>query len=173
MLNKYLIVVDCQNDFIYGSLGSLSARMAVSKMKKKVDEYQSSGTVIFTQDTHGEDYLNTSEGKNLPVPHCIAGTEGWEIIPELTVAPWNERVCKHTFGVLNCESFIQNPSSIEIIGVCTDICVISNALILKARYPEIPIVVDASCCAGTSPDKHKKALDIMRSCQIEVVENNV
>lgn len=172
---KTLIVIDMQNDFIDGALGTPEAVAIVPKVKKKIEEYISRGdNVLFTKDTHYSDYLQTQEGRKLPVEHCIVGTPGWEINNELTVhaRPFDNAYCvnKHTFGydswyLWEDELF----GEVELVGLCTDICVVSNALILKATFPEIEITVDASCCAGTTPENHKAALQVMKCCQINVV----
>lgn len=166
-MSKVLIVVDMQNDFVTGSLGSKEAREIVPNVKNKIKQYADRGDrIIFTRDTHGENYLDTPEGKKLPVKHCLQGTEGWQIVPGLETEHC-EYVDKPTFGWMHWDDFgIQD--EIELIGVCTDICVVSNALILKAKYLEAVISVDASCCAGVTPEKHKAALETMRSCQIDV-----
>lgn len=175
-MKKILIVVDMQNDFVYGSLGSPEARAIVPNIKEKINSYlKNNDTVIFTRDTHFEDYLDTNEGKHLPVEHCIKESYGWEVINELDV-----KLCEHinkiTFGYnWNGRLGIDIPYhsgeeiEIELVGVCTDICVVSNALILKATYPEATIKVDASCCAGVTPETHNAALTTMKSCQIEVI----
>lgn len=181
---KVLIVVDVQNDFVYGSLGTPEAEAIIPKIKEKFEEYKNNGDyVVYTMDTHNSDYLNTSEGKKLPVEHCIYRTSGWEVIDEIHPAKNNCNnfmVCKKsTFGyegwdweeMFGTDSDIGN-LNIEIIGVCTDICVITNALLIKTYYPEAEITVDASCCAGTTPEKHKAALDVMESCQINVINKN-
>lgn len=171
---KTLIVVDMQNDFIDGALGTPEARAIVPNVKKKIEEYRSRGDdIIFTRDTHYDDYLSTLEGKNLPVKHCIHYTDGWQIHNELVpniAMEMRERVLnKYTFGRLDLgEYFPRCPEEIELVGLCTDICVISNAMILKATYPDIPIAVDASCCAGVTPESHKNALEAMKMCQIEI-----
>lgn len=172
---KTLIVVDMQNDFIDGALGTPEARAIVPKVKKKIGEYRArKDEIIFTRDTHTENYLNTQEGRNLPVVHCVYGTHGWQIHDELkpNIIPdsFAESVVnKYSFGDLYLgEYFNEYPESIELVGLCTDICVISNAMILKATFPEIPIVVDASCCAGVTPESHKNALEAMKMCQIEI-----
>lgn len=173
---KTLIVVDMQNDFIDGTLGTKEAISIVPNVKKKIEAYVENGDeIIFTRDTHWEDYLQTNEGKNLPVIHCVKGTAGW-CIPEQLDIPDCEHIDKPTFGwkkwnlVLNGDSILPRAAfeEIELIGLCTDICVVSNALILKALYPEIEITVDASCCAGVTPETHKAALDVMRCCQIKI-----
>ena len=173
MSNKVLIVVDMQNDFIYGPLGSEEARKIVPNVIEKIEEAVRLGrTVIFTRDTHSANYLNTQEGKNLPVPHCIRHTEGWEIIPELKkYIDYKWVVDKFSFGYDCWEegALPLLPDGIELVGVCSDICVISNALILKALYFETEITVDASCCAGTTPENHRAALQVMKSCQINVI----
>ena len=167
-MSRVLIVVDMQNDFVTGSLGSKDAQAIIFNVKTKIKEYANRGErIIFTRDTHGEDYLDTPEGKKLPIKHCIYGTKGWEIVPGLEVGDC-EYINKPTFGWLNWNDF-GGMDEIELIGVCTDICVISNALILKAKYPETTISVDASCCAGVTPEKHRSALEVMKSCQIDVL----
>ncbi len=174
---KTLIVIDMQVDFVTGALGSPEAVAILPKVKKKIEEYLANGDeVIFTRDTHDEKYLETSEGRHLPVPHCIKGTDGWQVCTEL-----DNNVCEHidkpTFGYLPWNFIFEDTrvmgtrefESIEIVGVCTDICVVSNALILKALYPEVDITVDASCCAGVTPEAHQAALATMKSCQINVI----
>ena len=164
---KTLIVIDMQEDFVTGVLGTKEAVAIVPNVKAKIKEYLNGGNeVIFTRDTHGDQYMETSEGKHLPVPHCIKGTDGWQVCSELDVGE-----CKHidkpTFGFVDWE--FSNDAEIEIIGVCTDICVVSNALIIKAMFPEASITVDASCCAGVTPESHEAALTTMKSCQINVI----
>lgn len=167
-MKKTLIVVDMQNDFIDGALGTKEAQAIVPNVKKKIEEYKARGDeIIFTRDTHQKDYLNTNEGKHLPVEHCIEGTHGWQIRDELFTEPM-PIVDKPTFGNLHWKSFFDF-EEIEIVGLCTDICVVSNALILKAMYPEINITVDASCCAGVTPESHQAALTTMKMCQINVI----
>ena len=171
---KALIVVDMQNDFIDGALGTPEATAIVGNVKEKIEEYrQGSDIVIFTRDTHGENYMETQEGKKLPVPHCIEGTEGWQIRSELK--PEEDRVVdKPTFGSYELVELLREIDeetpleSIELVGICTDICVISNAMMIKAAFLEIPVKVDASCCAGVTPATHDNALDAMGMCQIEV-----
>lgn len=175
MAKKYLIVVDMQQDFVYGTLGSEEAREIVPAVVEKVRKFD--GEVIFTKDTHGTDYLDTQEGRNLPVEHCILGSAGWELIAPLEEIRkqknWKSYP-KGTFGCLDlaadlrAEDEKQGIESIELIGVCTDICVVSNALLLKAYMPEVPVAVDGCCCAGVTPEKHEAALETMRSCQITV-----
>lgn len=180
-MKKTLIVIDMQNDFIYGALGTKEAQAIVPNVKKKIEEYKARGDeIIFTRDTHDEDYLNTNEGKHLPVEHCIEGTEGWNIYPGLDVENC-EHIDKATFGwpwwmsaLFPCEDdekryFFRDLEDVEIVGLCTDICVVSNALILKANYPWANITVDASCCAGVTPESHKAALTTMKMCQINVI----
>lgn len=166
---KYLIVVDMQNDFITGTLGSEQAKGIVSNVVKKVKTFK--GRVIFTRDTHYDEYMQTQEGKNLPIEHCIKDTDGWQICDELK--PYvNEVVDKITFGSINLPKILQDYNEeieeIELCGLCTDICVISNAIILKAAFPEARISVDSKCCAGVSSESHKTALDAMRAVQIFV-----
>ena len=170
---KALIVVDMQNDFVMGNLGTPEARNIVPKIKAKIKEKynQSVDKIVFTQDDHHLwDWNNSQkiEMKNVP-PHCIKGTPGWCIVDELF--PFADNVItKDNFGCLNWSCIDPNLfPSIEIVGVCTDICVISNALTLRAIFPKTQIIVDASCCAGTTPEKHKAALEVMKSCCIDVV----
>ncbi|MDO4545044.1 MAG: isochorismatase family cysteine hydrolase [Bacillota bacterium] len=171
---KALIVVDMQKDFIDGVLGTKEAVAIVPAVKKKIEEYRKrEDMVIFTRDTHGEDYLQTQEGKRLPVPHCIKDTPGWKISSKLKVGK-SQIIDKPTFGSyelvdrlweLNEESPLE---SIELVGLCTDICVITNAMLLKTRFPETLVTVDGSCCAGVMPETHETALKAMEMCQIEV-----
>ena len=167
---KYLIVVDMQVDFITGSLGSSLATAIVPNVVKKVKSFD--GKVIFTRDTHFADYMNTQEGKNLPVPHCIKNSDGWQICDELM--PYADVVVdKLTFGSIELprliESFGEPVERIELCGLCTDICVISNAMVLKAAFPEVPIAVDASCSAGVTVESHNTALNAMKAVQIEII----
>ena len=167
---KYLIVVDMQNDFITGSLGSKLAEMIVPNVVEKVKNYE--GPVIFTRDTHFSDYMKTQEGKNLPVQHCIKDTTGWEICNELK--PYaNKVIDKITFGSVDLPDVIkaygEQIEEIELCGLCTDICVISNAMILKATFPEVKIVVDSNCCAGVTEESHQTALNAMKAVQIDVI----
>ena len=167
---KYLIVVDMQVDFITGSLGSELATAIVPNVVEKVKNFD--GKVIFTRDTHFEDYMNTQEGKNLPVTHCIKGSDGWQICKELI--PYVETVVdKLTFGSIELpeviKSFGEPIEKIELCGLCTDICVISNAIVLKAAFPETPITVDSSCSAGVTVESHNNALNAMKSVQIEII----
>ena len=165
-MKKTLIEVDMQKDFVDGALGSKEAVAIVDNVKAKIAEYRKNGDqIIFTRDTHQTDYMSTNEGKYLPVEHCIEGTEGWEIIPELEVAD-AVVINKPTFGYLNWKDY--SFEEVELIGLCTDICVVSNALIIKAQFPEIKVSVDASCCAGVTPESHAAALTTMKMCQVEV-----
>lgn len=169
-MSRVLIVVDMQKDFIDGALGTKEAVAIVPNVKKKIEEYRANGDmVIFTKDTHQKDYLTTSEGKKLPVEHCIEGTEGWEIDRNLEVGD-SKVVCKPNFGWLGWKDLGVDFAGmdIEIIGLCTDICVVSNAMILKTQYPDVEITVDASCCAGVTPETHDAALATMKMCQINV-----
>lgn len=164
---KTLIVVDMQKDFIDGALGTSEALAIVENVRKKIREYQDRGdAVIFTRDTHGPDYLDTFEGKHLPVTHCVSGTPGWELWEGLEV-PGCTVIDKPTFGWTHWDQ--HRFAEIEIIGLCTDICVVSNALILRALNPAVPIRVDAACCAGVTPESHRAALLTMKMCQIEVI----
>ena len=164
---KALIVVDMQKDFIDGSLGSKEAQAIVLNVKNKIEEYKKNNNrVIFTRDTHKENYLETNEGRYLPVKHCIYGTPGWEI-PGILDDAKCRHIDKPNFGWLFWKEF--DFEEIELVGLCTDICVVSNALILKAMFPEANITVDASCCAGVTPESHKAALLTMKMCQINVI----
>ena len=174
-MTNCLIVIDMQNDFIDGSLGTPEAQAIVPNVKNKIDEYiKAEKNVFFTKDTHYSDYLHTLEGEMLPVEHCIRGTKGWEISEDIKKDMSAIHIIeKNTFGYINWDKYNSNLfdiyDSIEICGLCTDICVISNALILRALYPNTHIIVDSSCCAGVTPKKHEAALEVMRSCQIEVI----
>lgn len=166
---KLLVVVDMQNDFISGALGTKEAEAIVPNVQQKIKEFENEN-IIFTRDTHGENYLNTNEGKHLPVPHCIKGTDGWQIAKALKT-DGAEMIDKPSFGSeeLAVRAKALCPESITLVGLCTDICVISNALLLKAALPETPIFVDGSCCAGVTPESHKNALNAMKMCQIEIL----
>ena len=170
---KVLIVVDMQNDFIDGSLGTLEAVRIVPHVVEKIRAWE--GPVYVTQDTHFENYLQTQEGRALPVEHCIQNTSGWQIAPAVRAALGQDAVClaKPTFGsreLAEALAKLEEPiDEIELIGLCTDICVISNALLLKAYFPEMKISVDASCCAGVTPKTHEAALETMRMCQIDIL----
>ena len=165
-MKKTLIVVDMQNDFINMALGTKEAVAIVPRVKEKISQYLANGDeIIFTRDTHADDYLETNEGKNLPVPHCIKGTRGWEIADGLYVEG-SKIIDKPNFGwkYWDEESF----EEVELVGLCTDICVVSNALIIKAAFPEIVVSVDSQCCAGVTPETHNAALETMKMCQIKV-----
>lgn len=165
-MKKTLIVVDMQNDFIDGSLGTKEAQAIVENVKKKITQYKDAGDeIIFTRDTHQKNYLETNEGRHLPVEHCIEGTEGWKIAEGLEV-PEAIYINKPSFGYLNWKDY--QLEEVEIVGLCTDICVVSNALIIKALYPEIKVSVDASCCAGVTPESHEAALTTMKMCQVTI-----
>ncbi|MBE5928953.1 MAG: cysteine hydrolase [Lachnospiraceae bacterium] len=165
---KTLIVIDMQNDFITDALGTKEAQAIVANVKNKINAYNEAGNrIIYTRDTHGEDYLDTPEGKKLPVVHCVKGTKGWEIADGLYV-PGCEIIDKPSFGWTGWDKM--EFDEIEIVGLCTDICVVSNALILKATFPDAKISVDASCCAGVTPESHAAALTTMKMCQIDVIE---
>ena len=170
---KFLIVVDMQNDFISGSLGSDMAQTIVPAVLRKTRGF--GGIVIFTRDTHGEDYALTQEGRKLPVAHCVKDSKGWQICDELL--PYAKRVVnKPTFGSTELPELLsaycgegERVEEIELCGLCTDICVISNAMILKAAFPEATVRVDGSCCAGVTRESHETALAAMRAVQIEVM----
>ena len=173
-MRKILIVVDMQNDFIDMALGTKEAVAIVEKVKEKIASYPLEN-IIVTLDTHSENYLQTQEGRFLPVEHCIRHTEGWQLSSELAPMLIRARVFeKPTFGSVQLAEELKALSEteeleLELVGLCTDICVISNALVLKSVMPEVRITVDASCCAGVTPQKHQAALETMRSCQIVVV----
>lgn len=171
-MSKYLIVVDMQNDFIDGSLGTAEAQAIVPAVVARIERARAEGwKVIATMDTHEENYLDTSEGRKLPVRHCIRGSQGWQIADAVKAALGDSAVVeKPTFGSLRLPGMIE-PSDdleIELLGLCTDICVVSNALLLKASFPEANISVNRACCAGVTPEKHNAALETMASCQIDV-----
>lgn len=173
-MKKTLIVIDMQHDFIDGALGTKEAQAIVPNVKKKIEEYRERGdNIIFTRDTHFSNYLETNEGKNLPVKHCIRGTHGWQISDSLGNCVGYDIIDKTTFGYIdwnkNLSMYEMGKNDIEIVGLCTDICVVSNALILKATFPDIDITVDASCCAGVTSESHKAALTTMKMCQINVI----
>ena len=171
-MQKLLVVVDMQNDFIDGALGTKEAVAIVPNVKEKIENFE--GTVLFTRDTHFDNYMDTQEGHNLPVPHCIKDTEGWQIRSELEALRQTEAIDKLTFGSSELPEVLaklneENPiEEITFVGLCTDICVISNVMVIKAFFPEIPVVVDAACCAGVSPETHKNALEAMKVCQVKV-----
>ena len=171
-MKNVLVVVDMQNDFIDGALGTPEAVAIVANVKKKIEEFD--GIVLFTRDTHGSDYLDTQEGKNLPIPHCIKETEGWEIRAELEALRTTDAIDKVTFGSSELGQILlelnetEKIGSITFIGLCTDICVISNVMIAKAFLPEVPIIVDANCCAGVSVKTHENALSAMEVCQVKI-----
>ena len=170
MADQFLIVVDMQKDFVDGALGSPEAVAVVPAVCEKIRAFD--GDVIVTYDTHAADYLHTAEGVKLPVPHCIKDTDGWQIRAELDALRRTEAIDKLTFGssvlvdVLKAEKDIE---SITFVGLCTDICVISNAIMIKNYFPSVKVTVDASCCAGVTPEKHTAALEVMKSCQIDVI----
>ena len=190
---KILVVVDMQNDFIDGALGTKEAVGIVPHVVEKIRQFD--GRVLYTRDTHEENYLETQEGKNLPVPHCIRGTKGWELAPQieeirtekareeesrLEESRLEEPIDKPTFGSCELGQLLKaqdenlkkqgkpGVESVTLIGLCTDICVISNAMIIKAFLPEVPVKVDAACCAGVTPQSHNNALEAMKVCQIEI-----
>ena len=171
-----LIIVDMQNDFIDGALGTKEAKAIVPDVVKKIKDFD--GEIIYTRDTHEENYLDTQEGRNLPVAHCIRGTKGWEICPQLeALRSENDIVIdKPTFGSRTLAEELEAIAAKEeievtLVGLCTDICVVSNALLIKAYLPEIQVKVIASCCAGVTPASHEAALTTMQMCQIKI-ENN-
>lgn len=168
---KLLVVVDMQNDFIGGVLGTKEAQNILPAVRARIADARKEGeVVVFTRDTHGDDYLSSQEGKNLPVPHCIAGTAGHEIAAGLCLA--GERVFdKPAFGSIELAAYVKERgfAAVELVGVCTDICVISNALLIKAFCPEAEVCVRAGCCAGVTPQSHQTALAAMRACQVKIL----
>ena len=174
-MQKVLVVVDMQNDFISGALGSAEAAAIVPRIKKKLEQFQ--GVIFFTRDTHETDYLQTQEGRRLPIPHCIRGTDGWQICGALTDFAQNF-VDKPTFGSVELAVCLKELNgrepieSVTLVGLCTDICVISNAMLFKAYLPETEICVDASCCAGVTPESHRNALSAMKACQIVMLHED-
>lgn len=176
MPNSYLIVVDMQNDFIDGALGTPEAQAIVETVVERARAFE--GCVVFTRDTHGPNYATTQEGRNLPVPHCIKGTQGWELAPALETVRTNRSAPvfeKPSFGSLDlaCWLVAQNNAvpidSIELCGLCTDICVVSNALTIKAHLPEVPLSVNPALCAGVTPAAHDAAIATMASCQVQIL----
>ncbi len=171
-MQDLLLVIDMQNDFIDGALGTPEAVAIVNSVAEKVRSFP--GTILFTRDTHEEAYLDTQEGRNLPVPHCIRGTHGWEICDALQPYVQGDVLDKVTFGSSELGGRLKTMNeadpirSVTLIGLCTDICVISNAMIVKAFLPEVPVTVDAACCAGVTPESHKNALAAMKMCQITI-----
>lgn len=166
-MKKTLIVVDMQNDFINMALRTKEAVKIVPKVKAKIMEYQKSGgEIVYTRDTHDENYLNTTEGKHLPVVHCVKSTKGWQIADGLYIEGCRI-IDKPNFGWTHWDEF--DFESVELVGLCTDICVVSNALIIKAVHPEIEVTVDSACCAGVTPDTHRAAIETMKMCQINVI----
>lgn len=173
-MKNFLVVVDMQKDFVDGALGTKEAVAIIPAVVKKINAFN--GEIIVTYDTHGENYMETSEGKNLPVPHCIKGTDGWQLDKSIVSALENKSytaVEKPTFGSVNLPEIIKEKANgetftIELIGLCTDICVVSNALLLKANFPEAEICVDPECCAGVTPESHNAAITTMKMCQIKI-----
>ena len=170
-MQDILIVVDMQNDFINGSLGTKEAEAIVPLVKEKINSFK--GKIYYTRDTHFSDYLSTQEGKLLPVEHCIKDTHGWEISKELSIK--GEIIDKPTFGSLELASSLvkenerEKINSVTLIGLCTDICVISNAMLIKASLLDAEITVDSKCCAGVTPQSHQNALEAMKMCQITII----
>ncbi len=175
-MKKILVIVDMQKDFVDGALGTPEAVSIVPKISEKIRCFD--GEIIVTYDTHTEDYMNTSEGQSLPIPHCIKGQAGWELDSRVADALSEKEytaVEKPTFGSVRLPDIISSAAGgddfeIELAGLCTDICVVSNALLLKAHFPEVRITIDASCCAGVTPESHGAAVTTMRMCQIEIAE---
>ncbi len=173
-MKKAWIVVDMQNDFVTGALGTPEAAATLSRINERLRSVEPTDMVFYTLDTHGADYLSTAEGRKLPVVHCVKGTWGHALAEGLEL-PTATPVEKPTFGSLKLAETLcalveaKQVESVELMGVCTDICVISNAVLIKACCPELPISVKADCCAGVTPEKHLHALDVMRSCQVDIL----
>lgn len=168
---RLLVVVDMQKDFTDGSLGTAEAQAIVPAVVKKIQKRMEEGwEAVFTQDTHFDNYLETLEGRNLPVVHCVKGTPGWELVPELSGFP-GKRFEKSTFGSTELAVYARNGDyeEVEIVGVCTDICVLANSILIRTVLPGAQVSVDSACCAGVSPESHRNALDAMKMCQITVV----
>ncbi len=168
-----LIVIDMQKDFLTGSLANAKADTVIKNVQEKIKQYREQGKdIIFTRDTHADNYMDTQEGKNLPVPHCIKGTDGWKIVDGLAKAQ-DKIIDKPTFGSVELAEYVRlkNYKSVELVGVCTDICVVSNALLIKAFCLETIVFVDALCCAGVSEESHSSALKTMSACQVTVKNN--
>lgn len=174
-MKRFLVAVDLQKDFVDGALGTREARAIIPNAAKKIKNFD--GKIFVTLDTHSENYLSTAEGKKLPVTHCVKGTDGWRLNKDIQKALEGKAyitVEKSTFGSVDLPKLIENEANgeefeIELIGLCTDICVVSNALLLKASFSETPIAVDSSCCAGVTPQAHNAALETMKSCQIDIL----
>lgn len=170
-----LIVIDVQNDFVTGTLGTQEACRMLPHLMEKVKEFQ--GIIFMTQDSHSENYLETQEGQKLPVPHCITGTKGWRFTEELEEIQKEKQIKVYQKPCFGSTQLVEDLvrlyeegelQSVELAGICTDICVVSNALMIKSRMPELPLFVDAACCAGVTPQKHEAALEVMESCQITI-----
>ena len=172
-MRKILLVIDMQNDFINGALGTREAEAIVDRVADEIGKYPV-GDVIATRDTHAEDYLNTQEGKHLPVAHCVKGTAGWALNSKIAAALGEALIIdKPTFGSRELAERLAQMARAEdlditLVGLCTDICVVSNALLIKAFLPETPVRVIAACCAGVTPESHRAALDTMKACQIQI-----
>lgn len=172
-MSKVLVVVDMQNDFISGSLGTTEAQAIVEPVVEKIRKRREEGyEILVTLDTHGTDYLSTQEGKNLPVEHCIKGTWGWQLPEEIAEAAEDSK--QYEKGTFGSKELVQDlvqmqPEEVEFVGLCTDICVVSNVLGTKAWLPETLLIVDSSCCAGVTPQRHQAALDTMASCQVKII----
>lgn len=168
-MRKVLLVIDMQNDFVSGALQNPDAQSIVDGIVKRIEAFD--GEVIATRDTHEEDYLSTTEGKHLPVKHCVKGTWGWEIVPEIASALKKRNaviIDKPTFGYTDW-SILQDATETEMVGTCTDICVVSNALIIKAQHPDLDLRVRKDLCAGTTKENHDSALNVMACCQVKIV----
>ncbi len=169
-MKKYLIVVDMQKDFVDGALATPEAQAIVEKVVEKIHTWD--GQILVTLDTHGPDYMQTREGRFLPVPHCISGTPGHGLDARVAAALKDKQAAvleKPTFGSVRLPELVAGAEYVELVGLCTDICVVSNSLLLKAAYPEMDIAVDAACCAGVTVDSHNAALTTMKMCQVQIL----
>ena len=170
-MKEVLIVIDMQKDFLTGALANANEKTVTKNVKKKIQSWRNAGKeILFTRDTHGENYMQTQEGKILPVPHCIKNTDGWQIVEGLN-EPTDKVFDKPTFGSVELATYVQagGYDRVELVGVCTDICVVSNAILIKAFCPETVVAVDGACCAGVTQESHDAALKTMAACQVELV----
>ncbi len=170
-MKEVLVVIDMQKDFLTGALANANEKIVTENVKSKIEKWRSAGKeIVFTRDTHGENYLKTQEGQNLPVVHCIKNTEGWQIVEGLK-EPQDKVFDKPTFGSVELANYVRTGDydRVELVGVCTDICVVSNAILIKAFSPETVVAVDGACCAGVTAETHDAALKTMAACQIELV----
>ncbi len=170
-MKRLAVVIDMQRDFISGALGTPEASVAAERIAERLKTLRSRGTeIVYTQDTHGEDYAKTQEGRRLPVAHCLEGSEGWQILPSLYI-PGSKIFRKSAYGSPELAAYVAEEGfdEVELLGVCTDICVISNALLIRAFSPETRVAVNAACCAGATPEGHENALRAMAVCHVDII----